>query len=188
MSEHPQIQPYKHALIVGGTGMLQAASREIARQAKHCSVLGRNPERLQALKQQAHIHPFQVDYSDPRAFEKLLEDLAPLGPIDLALLWIHRSGQAARQLLYAHLQAQQTPCRLIELHGSAAAAPGRSLENVNLIQNVNVIQVILGFKIEGAYSRWLTHAEISQGALDALKCQNSPLIVGQLRPWSARPA
>jgi hypothetical protein len=48
-------------------------------------------------------------------------------------------------------------------------------------------QVILGFRVEGGRSRWLTDAEISEGVLQAVRTDADLAIVGQVEPWPARP-
>ena len=45
----------------------------------------------------------------------------------------------------------------------------------------------LGFKIIGSHSRWLTHAEISNGVIESLKGNKTKTIVGTLHPWDRRP-
>ena len=56
-----------------------------------------------------------------------------------------------------------------------------------LYPNIQYRQVILGFVIEGGRSRWLTHAEISGGVLDAVRNDRLFSIVGTVEPWSLRP-
>nr|QQZ48808.1 hypothetical protein JKL49_15675 [Phenylobacterium glaciei] len=48
-------------------------------------------------------------------------------------------------------------------------------------------QVVLGFKVEEAGSRWLTHDEISDGVLEAARADRLLTIIGQTEPWSAKP-
>jgi hypothetical protein len=47
--------------------------------------------------------------------------------------------------------------------------------------------VVLGFRVEGARSRWLTDVEISGGVLAAVGADAALAIVGEVAPWSARP-
>ncbi|NWG46914.1 MAG: hypothetical protein HXY25_10275 [Alphaproteobacteria bacterium] len=49
-------------------------------------------------------------------------------------------------------------------------------------------QVILGFHLEGETARWLTHAEIAGGVLDALAGPTARHVIGTLEPWERRPA
>src|SRR5690606_3732421 len=48
-------------------------------------------------------------------------------------------------------------------------------------------EVIRGFVIDAGRSRWLTHREISQGVLEAIRADRPRSIVGTVTPWPARP-
>ena len=48
-------------------------------------------------------------------------------------------------------------------------------------------QVVLGFRVVGDRSRWLTNDEISAGVLDAVRNDRPLSVIGQVDPWAARP-
>ena len=83
--------------------------------------------------------------------------------------------------------------RLFQVLGSAAADPSHPwrLETarkvVDGLSRCALRQVILGFEVEPAGSRWLTNAEISNGVLEAVRTDAPLTIIGQTKPWSARP-
>ncbi|MDO8379112.1 hypothetical protein, partial [Phenylobacterium sp.] len=83
--------------------------------------------------------------------------------------------------------------RMFQVLGSAAADPAHP-ERLDTARKVAegvprcaVRQVVLGFKVEGGRSRWLTNAEISQGTLKAIRTDRPLTVIGQTEPWSARP-
>lgn len=48
-------------------------------------------------------------------------------------------------------------------------------------------QVVLGFKVETEGARWLTHEEISDGVLAAIRGDFVFSVIGQTEPWSLKP-
>jgi hypothetical protein len=75
--------------------------------------------------------------------------------------------------------------------GSASANPANDLAAQRAaferLPFVGYHQIVLGFMLEGALSRWLQDAEISAGVVSAIEAGLPSSIVGVVRPWSARP-
>ncbi|WP_374712284.1 short-chain dehydrogenase [Symbiobacterium terraclitae] len=173
-----------HALVVGGTGMLREATLALTRSFTTVSVVARRADTLPG------INPLSVDYRDSAALAAALRRAVEQhGAIQLAICWIHSTAPAALPTVAAELGRSGEPCRLFHVRGSAAADPTRlprpALEEIP--PNVSYRQVILGFQIEGDRSRWLTHAEISQGVLKAVQEDAEYHVVGVVRPWDRRP-
>ena len=178
-----------HALVVGGTGMLRDVSLELVRRGYEVSVIARSPQRLARLQQEAGLrfHAVQVDYRDTGALIEALErQVAQLGPIVLAVVWVHSVASEAPYVIARHVQG-----RYFHVLGSAVADPSRPdpdrSRRFAALPHLHYREVILGFVLEPGGSRWLTHDEISRGVLEAIDRDAPRWIVGTVEPWSARP-
>jgi NAD(P)-dependent dehydrogenase (short-subunit alcohol dehydrogenase family) len=178
----------RHALAVGTSGMLAGASRGLAERGWQVTMVARQRRRLDAARAGLPaLHPVAVDYTDARAFDDALTAAVDnRGAITLALCWIRGSAPGA---LAAVAAAVADGGRLVHVLGSAARDPSTLGSEALLTQErLRYQRVMLGFAVEGRRSRWLTDAKISAGALAAVDDPRlDPHVVGQLRPWSARP-
>lgn len=178
----------KHALVIGGTGMLAQASVWLSQNGYRVSVIGRNPEKMQRLieKNPKGINPVPVDY---RNTDKLAEQLSHIqqknGPIQLVLAWIHSDGPDVIPCLIDSLP-RDSEWKLFHVNGSSS-----NLEEikarVSVPAHVRYHQIQLGFHLENGTSRWLTHDEISAGVIEAMRDGKAQYIVGTLSPWERRP-
>ncbi len=132
---------------------------------------------------------FDCDYYDPASFSAGLDAaVARSGPITLAVAWFHTLKIEAPRLL-----AMQVEGRLFQVLGSAVADPSHpwrletARERADGSPVCELRQVVLGFKVEAGGSRWLTNREISDGVLDAVRTDRPLTIIGQTKPWSAKP-
>lgn len=185
----------RHALVVGGTGMLREVSLTLAERGHPVSVVARNRRRLRSLADEAErrggaVYCIPVDYRDGDALTAALRDaVAAHGPLELAVVWIHSiAPEAPLQVARATVAAS---CRFFHLLGSAAADPsapdtGRR-ERFESIPGLSYHEVVLGFVLEGRRSRWLTNDEIAAGVLAAIDSAAARSVVGAVEPWSARP-
>ncbi|KQW71494.1 hypothetical protein ASE17_00930 [Phenylobacterium sp. Root77] len=171
----------RHALVVGGTGMLSGLVEALAGDGGRLSLLSRH----------ASQHPggIDCDYHDAAAFSRALEVAVERnGPIDLAIAWFHTLRIAAPRLL-----AEQVRGRMFQVLGSATADPAHPQRLATAaavaegLQGCQLRQVVLGFQVTGDGSRWLTNEEISGGVLDAVRTDRPLTIIGQVEPWAARP-
>lgn len=186
-----------HALVVGGTGMLRGLSLGLAGQGYTVSVIARNNQRLQSLAEAAaefsgHINPIAVDYGQGEQLRaSLVRAIEAYGPVVLAVCWIHSTAPEALRQVAEAIAASSTSCRLFHIRGSAAANPAekanRLPEWLDRYPQIRYRQVILGFVVETEGSRWLTHQEISDGVLAAVRNDAPYSVVGTVEPWSLRP-
>ena len=179
----------RHTLAIGGTGMLLEAVYWLAEQGHEVTVVGRNEHKLRRLTDRhASLHPVLADYYDLDQFVSVLKDaVAQRGHFTRVIAWIHDRQETIIQRLYSEFFSDPTHrWELFHVLGS-----GSNLEEIekklNPPQNCKYHQIKLGFVIEGDHSRWLTHAEISAGAIDSMKSGRDVTIVGTLTPWSKRP-
>lgn len=174
-----------HALVVGGTGMLREATLHLAERYEHITLIARRPERI---GERSQIHGVALDYRETdRLGDALRQAIKAHGPIGLALCWIHSTAPEALPTVVWELGAQGLPFRLVHVRGSAVADPTRLPIAPDVPAQCRYHQVILGFKVEGRRSRWLTNREISEGVIRAIETDTDRAIVGMVRPWELRP-
>jgi len=181
----------KHALVIGGSGMLAGASLWLARQGREVTVIGRNPQKLKRLcDQHPYLHGVSADYSRAAEFAATLGDLMEKrGPANLVVAWIHDDeerviGQTAEAIRIAG--GADFAWDLYHVLGSSSNLD-EILRKVPVPPECAYHQVQLGFVIEGDRSRWLTHDEISNGVMECIENNRRRHVVGTLEPWEKRP-
>lgn len=164
---------WSHLLLVGCTGMLASAARALSEQADSTTVVGRDFSRAENAAPEASV--VTGDWRDP---ESLLESLrlnaAREGRFDLALLWIHRTGES----LWHHLPELMTEdARVFEVVGSASDSPVEVEDHAHLFECHR--RITLGHVKVPSGRRWLTHDEISRGVLRAID-EDTSRVVGEV--------
>lgn len=181
----------KHALVVGGTGMLSFVSLWLTNNGYHVSIITRNPERMAILLKQVnsknHITPLLVDYTNGSELqEEIKYTINKNGRIDIVVTWIHSGAVDALPIIINEVSNQKHEWELFHVLGS-----GSNLEKIkrNIIVPEACLyhQVQLGFIMEGVHSRWLTNQEISEGIIEAIKMKKKKLTIGQVEPLENRP-
>lgn len=182
----------KHALVIGGTGMLSNTSLWLVRNGYHVSVIGRNESRMESLIRKttnpSFITPVLVDYSDTERLQKELRaTIERNGPIELVVAWIHSYAEHALDLISKEISDWSNgQWKLFHVLGSSKNL-SEVLDNVKIPDSAQYHQVKLGFIIENNRSRWLTNEEISQGVIDSIQKGQSISVVGTIEPWEKRP-
>lgn len=178
----------KHALVIGGTGMLANVSVWLSENGYHVSVIGRYPEKMQRLIEQnpAQMTPVLVDYTNTKILAEQLHRIQKKnGPIHLVVAWVHSTGQQVIPCLTESLSNSQS-WKLFHLNGSSSNLQEIKAKTAVPI-HVHYHQILLGFKIENDASRWLTNEEISDGVIKAIREDKSEHIIGTIAPWEKRP-
>jgi NAD(P)-dependent dehydrogenase (short-subunit alcohol dehydrogenase family) len=183
-----------HDLVVGGSGMLAGLCLRLANDGNSVSVMARDDARMQALADRAprgRIIPIQVDYRDVAALDNALsraaadhgrpsrtfcwvhDEIAPDAPLQIAghangIFW-HILGSAAGDL------------------GAPQILSGWRKRFRDRVPRLDYRQIVLGFVLSEAGSRWLTDAEISDGVYTAVQRPDALHIVRIIDPWSRRP-
>ncbi|RHW35342.1 short-chain dehydrogenase [Oceanobacillus profundus] len=181
----------KHALVVGGTGMLADVSLWLMDQGYHVSVIARNSGRMQQLMERADfkekITPIIVDYrSDHELQSKVHTAIEQNGDIELVVAWIHLNAPAALKIITREISTHTVDWQLFHVLGSSTDIDKIKRE-VSVPQGCFYYQIRLGFVLKDEYSRWLTNKEISSGVIDALKQKDSIRTIGIIDPWEKRP-
>ena len=178
----------KHALVIGGTGMLADVSLWLANTGYIVSVIGRTMEKHQHLLEQAtnpnFINCLVVDYSNYAFLEEQVRDaIIKNGPVSLVVSWtpLLKSLEIVNSLA----SKQKNPWALYQVMGSR-----RYFEKKSLVvpDNCKHRTIYLGFIIEGDQSRWLSNNEISQGVIRSIEEDSSESIIGTLYPYERRPS
>ena len=184
------MQSFSHSLVVGGTGMLTAATRHVATQSETLTLVARRPKRLDALDVDA-VERVAADYHATSTLIEHLEHSAKRhGAFDFGLTWIHSSADQTLLRVADMLAEQANQTRLIDVQSSGVARPGRESERHRYLADCDGLcyqRVVLGFVLEDGASRWLTHDEISAGVLDAIESGEDDHTVGVVEPWERRP-
>jgi NAD(P)-dependent dehydrogenase (short-subunit alcohol dehydrogenase family) len=180
----------KHALVIGGTGMLSDVSLWLVSKGYRVSVVGRSEKRLEQLRSQAKkptsITPLLADYREEDLLtEQIREAVNEIGPLEMVVAWIHYPFKNVLETITREAENPQQ-WKLFHVIGSRANA-SMIHTDLHLAENCKYRQVQLGFVIEGEQSRWLTHEEISNGVIEAILKDKQYHLVGVLEPDSKRP-
>jgi hypothetical protein len=185
---------WRHAMIIGGTGMLAGASRFMATHATSISLLARTEASLLSLRRglpaALDIATVAVDYRFSPAFSEAIRSrVEAVGVPEIVLAWMHAEPPA--QALAAQLAAYGQAVRFFQVLGSASASPAVSLTQArryyDTLPGLSYHQIVLGFIADEHGSRWLHDDEIARGAIDAMRTAAACYIVGTVEPWHARP-
>ena len=150
-----------HVLVVGGTGMLMAATLFLARRGHPVTAVARHSRSHgtgRDLSGWITATPTRSQRSSPAVEER--------GPFELAVCWIHTDAPAAPTIV---ARALAPGARLVQVFGTRVWP----LDDVPL--HVAYRQVLLGAQ-DG---RWLTHEEISAGVVAAVDADLPLTVVGE---------
>ena len=158
------------ALVVGGTGMLSGVVAELVRDGCHVVVPSRRyapiPLDLPGSATDGRRALWvEADWAAPESFAERAEK-ALGGKAELLVAWVHDAYRD--DVLAAITPLLATDAAVVEVRGSSAAqSVGRELEPSLPAHQTQL--VVLGFVRDGEGTRWLTHREISEGVLDAVR-------------------
>lgn len=181
----------KHALVVGGTGMLSKVSLWLLDNGYHISIIARNPERMKQIIEKtslnSHVTQLLVDYRDSdKLKEKVNATIKQNGNIDIVVAWIHSIAPDALKIIVQEISIRKYRWELFHILGSSSDLNEIKRE-VKIPKGCLYYQLQLGFVIEDSGSRWLTNKEISEGVIKAIKERNKILTIGQIDPWDEHP-
>jgi hypothetical protein len=156
----------RRALVIGGTGMLAGCTAALVADGWHVVLPSRRyapiPDTTPA--DGGHVLWVEADWAEPKELANRAER-ALGGPADLLVAWVHSRVRASVLRAVARLLAEDAP--VVEVHGSASANPVDGCPDPVLADHPTQ-QVVLGFVMRDGRTRWLTHAEIAEGVLDAV--------------------
>lgn len=180
----------KHALVVGGTGMLAEVCLWLVKQDYHVSVIGRNTEKVKRLIEKTEngkITPLLVDYKDVNLLGGLLKKtIHDNGAFTLVVAWVHTGGELGLAKMVETVAETSEAWRLYHILGSRAKLD-QIRKAIKIPSSCSYHQVQLGFKVEKGQGRWLTNQEIAAGVIEALEHELPVSYVGVLEPEEMRP-
>lgn len=174
----------RHALVIGGTGMLAGVCIHLASGGYSVSVIGRTVpkfKRLQVESPPNSIFPVIADYDADDVFDEINKAISVRGPFDLIISWTPNYS-ALEQICEMNHGAKSF--RLFHVKGSRRYFED---ESIRLPSQCNYRKVFLGFVMEDSGSRWLTHDEIAHGVIQQITTDEKEGIIGQIHPYEARP-
>ncbi|MCK6205821.1 hypothetical protein KZX50_10265 [Bacillus infantis] len=180
----------KHALVIGGTGMLKRVIESLCKEGFHVSAMGRSHDHffkmMEEISVPGDVSFIQADYYSPVQFQEgLIQAVLDRGTFDLAAVWMRSDASDSFQWLLQYIAKDDKFTELYEIKGShASREPFKGLETSSL----KWMRIILGFRFEGEKARWLTHEEISEGVLKAISLKASLFTAGVTEPWEKRPS
>ena len=157
-----------NALVIGGTGMLAEATDWVVRHSARTLLISRRASAAAKLMQKAEA--LDINWGD-RSFEsQVRQALHPLRPLSRVLLWLHDPNP-----ILPWITPLLSPARVVLILGSMSGKPPipASTWPHAIVQ--------LGSMATAGGRRWLTHSEISEAAIAALRDGQSR-VVGELRP------
>ncbi|WP_411954288.1 short-chain dehydrogenase [Alkalibacillus sp. S2W] len=180
----------KHALVVGGTGMLADLTIWLVKNSYHVSVIARDNSKMENLIQRTGKHnvtPVLVDYKKDKELRYKLKEINQInGKIDLVVAWIHSNAENRLEIITKELTNKAYDWDLFHVLGSSTD-PEDLKKTINLHENCIYHTIQLGFILEENHSRWLTNKEISEGVVEAIENDKSNHVVGVIEPWERRP-
>lgn len=178
------MQYKKHALVIGGTGMLGNVCVALARKGYAVSVIGRTQNKFHRLISESpvdSIFPMVVDYNAEDMLDEVRTAIGKRNPFDLIVSWTPNYKALER---ICELNLGIDSFRLFHVKGSRRYFED---ESIYIPGNCNYRKVFLGFILENEHYRWLTHDEITNGVIHQIETDQPKGIIGQIEPYELRP-
>lgn len=153
------------SLAVGATGMLAGALETVAECSDRTIIVARHASKT--AKDLPRTEALDLDWRDAAVFETALAPTLDRG-VDLALRWMHGSGDRSLRGLLERLKHQS--CLVVHVLSSAAPNPAAFRDALDRdAARCRYRTIRLGaVPHPGGGTRWLTDDEISQGAIRAI--------------------
>lgn len=173
----------KHALVVGGSGMLSGTVGWLVKEGYHVSVVGRTKRKMKNVLKYKNVSPLYLEYNDSKALKSAIKGtIVENGPIELVIAWIHSHAKQALHDAISIVTEYQKKVDLYHVVGSTTNLE-KVKNEITAPRNSVYYQVQLGAIKEDSSSRWLTSEEISEGVIEAVKNQRKTYIVGTINDW-----
>lgn len=167
-------------LILGGSGMLLPAAYELHAQGYHVAIAARHASKLTPPDDGSSSRWIMIDtnWTNPDHYIKACRDALISFTITSLIVWIHRPYRDS--IMVKLDQLLPSTCRIIRLWGSSNGDPRRIAAQAPLPSSANICEVYLGAHRRSAGYSWLTHEEISHGAIEALLGSMTELTIGTI--------
>lgn len=171
-------------IIIGGTGMLEKASRDIAKEEHELILISRNPNKL---ARELDAKSLVLDWMRKSDVQACIGRLQSEPKAEILITWIHNIGLWCLPLFENLLIPGG---RSLRIHGSAAGDPAEGIKTDPAPLRDDIVRqhVVLGWVQETDGRRWLTNDEISEGVFKAFKSSDSrAMIIGQIQDTRTNP-
>ena len=177
----------KHALIIGGTGMLKGVSLWFMDRGYKVSVIGRSERKHLDLVQKAAnpslINRLMLDYNDHPLLEKgIREAIEKYGPIATVVSWT--PSLSSLEIVNKVVSEQNSEWKLYQIKGSRRFFEE---DRLTISDTCKHRRIYLGFVREDHQSRWLSNTEIAEGVITSIEEDRTESIIGRLHPYEERP-
>ena len=160
--------PGQVSLVIGGTGMLAAATLWLADHSGATIVVARRASAFCGGDER--LLPVDVDWNSAEFRERVSAAVDRMGPVTSALLWLHEPEPVLQWLL-----PRIAGARVVLVLGSQDGRPELPTSAKS------VVAVRLGSMATSSGRRWLTDDEICAGVIVALQ-DGRPRVIGELVP------
>lgn len=174
-------------LVIGGTGMLRPAVRELVEHGLRVLVASRRPDRASPPEAvRGGFVPVVADWQEPESLVDAVVTAAGGLPVTHVVVWVHSPYRTAVMGELDRVVASDAI--VVQVWGSAGEDPRSALVTEQAtLPGRRMRDVVLGYVNEARGSRWLTHMEISEGVVHALDRPEALQVVGQIDPWNQHP-
>lgn len=180
-------EPIGDVLVIGGTGMLRPAVRDLVEHGLRVLVASRRPDRAAPPETaRGRFVPIVADWQNPKTLVDAVASATGGQPVTHVLVWVHSPYRTA---VLSELQPLvASDAIVVQVWGSAGEDPRSALATEQAtLPGRRMRNVVLGYAREAGASRWLTHTEISAGVLNALDRPEALQVIGQIDPWNQHP-
>lgn len=168
-------------VIIGGTGMLLPAAKELSEQGLEVAVVARHASDVVRTVATELIIPIDADWSEPEKYLDTVRSAMQQHTVTGMITWIHRPYRD--QLMLGLAELVEPGGRIVRLWGSSSGDPATIAARSPRPKGFSLCEVYLGANRQGNNMSWLSHEQISRGALEALRGEMSELTVGVLPPY-----
>ena len=170
---------FRTSVAVGATGMLAPALDWIAARSARTVVVARRARRWSPTAGSAgQVVPLDRDWRDGDALCQSLRQVVDPGEVDLVLLWMHASGSKALHGLLDLFAPHDLS--IVHVLSSAAGDPAAYRDAASRHGTVARYRTVKLGAVRGVSGwRWLSDAEISEGAIQAIREQRD-VTVGEI--------
>ncbi|MGQ4561860.1 hypothetical protein ACUH90_08450 [Dermabacteraceae bacterium P7054] len=174
----PNLRGGDRILVIGGTGMLAPAVGDLLAAGLRVVLVSRRASGFAAAQ-----HPLLVavdaDWADPGFAAKVMAAIDP-DALRVVILWVHSPYRDSVSIALHSALPQNV--RFVRLWGSGGGDPRQAAVTASPLPGRKVSEVFLGSLMDShGVRRWLSHREISDGKLAALRSEASRTVIGDFR-------
>ena len=167
-------------LVLGGTGMLLPAVKKLLEEGKVVIVVARHASQAKGGVSKT-IEAVDADWSRPEEYGQACRQAVAGREVIGVILWVHQPYRDAITQAIEYLLGSHT--RVVRLWGSSGGNPRATSHAAYQPRRGDLCEVYLGRQVSGEGEGWLSHEQISQGALAGLRGTAREYSVGQLAAW-----